>query len=206
MVACLPVAADVIDEDEPVRMETDQCTEFPLETAIDSELASVGFMKNIAEHPESIRVIATELLNKAVAAPVFKTTPACQDKCSGALEARVVYSVEPTVFLPESEQQAMCLTLEEETTASPLQFPDQSFDSIEKLNKWIMEFSQGRGDAGKDLYKRCGGNCSPRYRFHISKMDEELTLSTEVLCGFARDKKSDQYLISTAVLWRCANP
>ena len=34
---------------------------------------------------------------------------------AGPLRARVVYKVEPTVFLPEPEQQPMCLSLEDET-------------------------------------------------------------------------------------------
>lgn len=175
------------------------------ETALDSELGSVGFMKNIAEHPESLRAIAKSLLATAVESDAFKRPPACIDACTGSPQARIVYKVEPTVFLPEGEQQALCLNLEDATAASPLKFPRREFPSLAKLNDWIMEFSQGRGEDGKALYEQCGGNCSPRYSFYIEQGDGNVSVSADVLCGLARDKKSDQYLVSTAVRWQCVN-
>ncbi len=173
------------------------------ETALDSELGSVGFMKNIAEHPESLRAIAKRLLGKAVESDAFKQAPACKEDCAAPPQAKIVYKVEPTVFLPEGEQQALCLKLEDETAAKPMVFTRREFPSLAKLNDWIMEFSQGRGEDGKALYEQCGGNCSPRYSFYIEQGDSELSISADVLCGLARDKKSDQYLVSTAVRWQC---
>jgi hypothetical protein len=173
------------------------------ETALDSELGSVGFMKNIAEHPESLRVIAKRLLGKAVESDAFKLAPGCGDGCASTPKPRVVYKVEPTVFLPEGEQQALCLKLEDATAAKPMTFARREFPSLAKLNDWITEFSQGRGEDGKALYEQCGGNCSPRYSFYIEQGDNKLSISADVLCGLARDKKSDQYLVSTAVRWQC---
>ena len=195
--------ADLIDEpDEPGAVAA-ACVDGIAETALDSELGSVGFMKNIAEHPESLRAIAKRLLATAVESDAFKIAPACGDAC--APQARIVYKVEPTVFLPEGEQQALCLKLESDTAREPLRFARREFPSLAKLNDWIMEFSQGRGEDGKALYEQCGGNCSPRYSFHIEQADGKLSISADVLCGLARDKKSDQYLVSTAVRWQCAN-
>ena len=160
-------------------------------------------MKNIAEHPESIRAVAKRLLTKAIAASEFENQPKCGDACDGRSVSEVVYRVEPTVFLAESEQQAMCLTLEDQTKLKPLHFGDKSFESIDKMNDWLMEFSQGRGKDGKSLYTQCGGNCSPRYTFRISQEGGQLRVQADVLCGLARDKLSDLYVVSTAIEWRC---
>lgn len=203
MSTCL--CADLIDETEEFDAPAPGCEGRISETAIDSELGSVGFMKNIAEHPESLRAIAKRLLATAVESNAFKRAPACGDACAGPPQARIVYKVEPTVFLPEGEQQALCLNLEDATAAKPLAFPRREFPSLAKLNDWIMEFSQGRGEDGKALYEQCGGNCSPRYSFYIEQADGKLSISADVLCGLARDKKSDQYLVSTAVRWQCAS-
>ena len=184
-------------------MQTGGNCSAPHVTALDSELGSVGFMKNIAEHPESIRAVAKRLLTKAVESEAFTTRPPCDGSCSTAQQSQVVYKVEPTVFLAEAEQQQMCLSLEEQTRNKPMRFDDRNFESIDKLNNWLMEFSQGRGDDGKLLYEQCGSNCSPRYTFRISQNDETLTVSADVLCGLARDKLSDLYAVSTAVQWRC---
>lgn len=160
-------------------------------------------MKNIAEHPESIRVIAERLLTKAVGTEAFYEAPQCRDGCPTSPVSHVVYRVAPTVFLPEEKQQALCLTLEQQTKENPLHFGAKEFNSVPELNDWIMQFSQGRGDDGKRLYEQCGGNCSPRYTFSIAQDGEKLKVSTDVLCGFARDKKSDQYAVSTVIRWQC---
>ena len=197
------LCADLIDEPEESIAAPSDCVGGLSETALDSELGSVGFMKNIAEHPESLRAIAKRLLGNAVESDAFKLAPACGAACASPPKAQIVYKVEPTVFLPEDEQQPLCLTREAETAAQPMRFARHDFPSLAKLNDWIMEFSQGRGEDGKALYEQCGGNCSPRYSFYIEQDGSKLSISADVLCGLARDKKSDQYLVSTAVRWQC---
>ena len=201
------VHADTIDNDEGDNggeAKPSVGCQQPHAKPLDSELGSVGFMKNIAEHPESIRAVAKRLLTKAVAATESGEQPQCHAVCVGALRSEVVYRVEPTVFVAESEQQAMCLTLEDQTKLKPLHFGERDFASIEKLNDWLMEFSQGRGEDGKSLYAQCGGNCSPRYTFRIAQNDGKLHVNADVLCGQARDKTSDLYAVSTAIEWRCS--
>ncbi len=201
-VGSLNVAADDIDDEQTGGIT---CRALPHERALDSELGSVGFMKNVAEHPESIRAVAARLLNKALQSNEIKEPPVCDADCASPLKADVVYRVEPTVFLPEPKQQALCLNLEEQTKSEPMRFGNKEFESVAKLNDWIMEFSQGRGDDGKLLYEQCGGNCSPRYTFYIAKNAEKLTIDADILCGLARDKKSDQYAVSTSIRWQCTN-
>jgi hypothetical protein len=196
------IGADELDDD---LTRSADCPTFPPEIALDSELGSVGFIKNMAEHPESIRAVAARLLTKAVESDEFKTAPECRVPCATPTRAELIYRVEPTVFLAEAEQQALCLSLEEHTRANPMSFGNKQFESVAKLNDWIMEFSQGRGDDGKLLYEQCGGNCSPRYTFHITKDVEKLDIHADILCGLARDKKSDQYTVSTSIRWQCSD-
>jgi hypothetical protein len=198
-------ADDIEAVREAVNTASAECVTRPVDTAIDSELGSVGFMKNIAEHPESIRAIAKRLLVKAIESPAFRDVPDCGPGCAAPASPSVIYKVDPTVFLPEAEQQAMCLSLEDETAAKPLRFEQRAFASLEQLHDWMMEFSQGRGDDGKQLYAQCGGNCSPRYTFRIQQDGDNLVINADVLCGLARDRKSDQYLVSTTVRWPCGS-
>ncbi|MBK31350.1 MAG: hypothetical protein CMF53_03965 [Legionellales bacterium] len=162
-------------------------------------------MKNIAEHPDSIRAVASRLLSKAVQSREFKELPKCDHICSSRPQSDVVYRVQPTVFLPERKQQALCLSSEKRTKLKPLRFDKKEFNTVEELNTWIMDLSQGRGADGKLLYKLCGGNCSPRYQFYIAKRMDKLFVETEILCGLARDRKSDQYAVSTSIRWQCSD-
>ncbi|MGD9603759.1 MAG: hypothetical protein AB7V59_18270 [Gammaproteobacteria bacterium] len=160
-------------------------------------------MYNLAEHPKSIRAVATRLLASALDATVFKEPPRCAAGCAPARNPQIVYRVAPVSFLPESQQQALCLTLERDTGKHPFAFPSQSFKTVEELNEWVMEFSQGRGEEGRRLYEQCGGNCSPRYTFLIAPAKGGLQLDTSVVCGLARDRASDEYSVSTAIRSRC---
>lgn len=160
-------------------------------------------MYNLAEHPKSIRAVATQLLAEALDSPAIRQPIACAVGCEPAKTPTVVYRVAPLALLPAPEQQALCLNLEADTTAHPLVFPPAEFQTVEQLNAWVMEFSQGRGEQGKQLYAQCGGNCSPRYTFLIAQGSNGLQVDSSVVCGLARDKNSDDYSVSTAVRRRC---
>jgi hypothetical protein len=161
------------------------------EELVATERGSVGFMKNLAESPDSIKAIADKQLRAAFNAD------------RDAIEKRVRYRVEPLVFIPTSEQKPRCLVLEEQTQVHPLEFEPKSFKSISKLNDWIMDFSRGQGDDGKKLYEQCNLNCSPRYTFDIVKNSTNFNVSTLVHCGLGRDTSSDQYQLSTSIITSC---
>lgn len=192
------------DVDEPVAADAPACVRPGSEKAIATEQGSAGFMKNLAEHPESIRAIAKTLLSSALDGTVVKMAPACPGACDNTPINEVVYRVAPIQFLPQDEQNAECLAFERDTRDNPLRFGPREFASVEAINEWIMAFSQGRGDDGSDLYERCSSNCSPRYTFLIAALDEGYSLRAEVQCGLARDRGNDQYLISTALRRVCA--
>ncbi len=165
--------------------------------------ASVGIMYNLAEHPKSMRVVASDLLAQAlVETAPSPSKPGC-DNCAGSISKRVLYRVAPTVFLPAKEQPAVCVRLEETTRAQPFTYPARSFNSVAALNDWVMAFSRGHSPEGKDLYARCVDTCSPRYQFLVAPEGGSLAVQTQVQCGLARDVKSDEYAVSTALRAMC---
>lgn len=163
-------------------------------------------MYNIAEHPASIRAVAGRLLNEALdrqkkAASVATACGDCRDDVP-----RVVYKVGPIHLLPAAEQQAVCRKLDAQTRVRPFEFPPRHFKSISALNDWVMAFSQGRGEEGKELYRRCEANCSPNYQFTIEPNEAGLQVETRVHCGLARDRDSNDYEVSTALRLECSAP
>lgn len=173
------------------------------ETPLMEEKGSAGIMYNLAEHPKSIRAVAAKLLSAALDSTAAKVPPACAAGCTPAKDPEVIYRVAPAAFLPKAKQQALCLGLEQETQSAPLNFSAQEFNTVDELNSWVMEFSQGRGPEGLKLYAQCGGNCSPRYTFVIAPGASGLRVQTQVICGLARDRENDDYDVSTALRKRC---
>jgi len=181
-----------------------ECQAPGAEVPLASELGSAGFMLNLAEHPDSIRAVAGRLLEDALSAETDAATAACKPSCPSVTVAEVVYRVAPTAFLIAAEQNDVCVRFERETAHDPLRFDAREFRTVEELNQWIMDFSQGRGEDGRALYERCSSNCSPRYTFLIAEQPDGYAVKAEVLCGLARDKSNDRYRISTALRRTCA--
>lgn len=160
-------------------------------------------MYNLAEHPQSMRAVASDLLAQALVETASNPSKAGCDDCAGSLSKQVLYRVAPTVFLPAKGQPAVCLRLEETTRAQPFTYPARSFKSVAALNDWVMEFSRGHNPEGKDLYARCVDTCSPRYQFLVAPEGGSLEVQTQVQCGLARDVKSDEYAVSTVLRMMC---
>lgn len=199
--------ADVIedeDEPEPMTSETVQmCPKEPTFVPLSDEKGSVGLMKNLAEHPESIRAVAGRLLKSATENTEFLAPSACTEGCSDNVTAEIVYEVQPIAFLAQDKQQQICLDLEKSTSDKPMNFGPNVFPSVDGLHQWINDFTRGKGSDGEKLYELCGANCSPRYTFYIERNGEQLSVTSDVLCGLARDKAEDNYKVSTKIRQTC---
>lgn len=180
------------------------CALTPDETPIASETGSASIIKNLAEHPGSIRAIAGRLLSDALIADGKQAGTDCDAACAQRATAEIVYRVAPTAYLADDQQREVCRKFESETSSHPLTFNQRQFRSVDELNEWIMAFSQGHGEDGRLLYKLCSSNCSPRYTFLIAEQNTGYAVKTEVLCGLARDRSNDVYRVSTAVRRSCA--
>lgn len=181
----------------------DVCAEATADTTLTDTFGSVGTLANLRGSDGSIRAVAQDLLAAALDQQ-RAAAPSCPSGCAGG-ETTIIYKVVPTAYLNEDRQRAECRQYERETSADPLRFAKHEFNSLDDLNEWIMDFSRGKGTAGKALYTACASNCSPRYTFLIEAHDDAtLALETEVVCGLARDKKVTQYSLSTALRSRCS--
>lgn len=191
-------------DDLLVKTATEECQFSGAEVPLASELGSAGFMQNLAGHPDSIKAIAGRLLGEALSAETDVATSGCKPNCPNGPMTEVIYRVAPIAFLADGEQNQVCRDFEASTSAEPMRFAPPHFKTVDDVNEWIMEFSQGRGDAGRDLYERCSSNCSPRYTFLIAEESAGYGVKAEVLCGLARDKAKNDYRISTALRRTCA--
>lgn len=181
--------------EQPAAGEAAPACSTPLtETPLRSEQASAGIMVNITEAPESIRATVKTLLGDALNAAKTAQAPA------------VVFRVAPTRYLPLPEQQPLCTQLATQTTLQPLTFVDRAFPDVEEFDAWLTAFSQGKGDDGKLLYQQCGGNCDPSFTFVVAPTTSELTVMTEVYCGYARDRAINLYTLSTTLRTACPGP
>ncbi len=151
-------------------------------------------MLNLAEAPDSIRAVVKGLLEHAVSAAKRAQAPA------------VVFRVAPTHFLPLPEQQPLCTQLASQTNLQPLKFADRAFPNVEEFDAWLTAFSQGQGADGKLLYQQCGGNCDPSFTFVVSPGNSDLSVTTEVYCGYARDRDINLYTLSTTLRAACPVP
>lgn len=176
-----------------------------VETPIASRIGSASFMHNLAQHPESIRAIAETLLKDAFSKGAIESQD-CTPNCGGSETAEIIYRVSPIDFLSKGKQNDICVQLETQTKTTPFELGLKNFDTIEQLNNWIMDLSQGNGPDGQLLYQQCSSNCSPRYTFLISETGGGYNIKSQVLCGLARDKSNNSYRISTALRRLCTPP
>lgn len=111
----------------------------------------------------------------------------------------------PNKLLDNYSDKTYCETKKQETENSPLQFNSPEIPSLDNLNSWIADFSQGKGEKGGELYEKCDRSCSPSYEYHISyrkEQGEKINVTASVVCGHARDKDDNQYTLS---LRKCKN-
>jgi hypothetical protein len=181
------------------------CSTLVRDIKVESSLASASMLANVQNKKGSIRFETKEMLNKAEADLTNAEKPAdlCPSNCQLPHEPMIVFQSIPNNFLTNYDQHEKCETLQDETEENPLTYNDKEFDTMQALESWFSNFSQGKGEDGKNLYKKCSGECSPQYKNIISKNDNKYTLNATVICGQARDKKDDDYEISYSYRWVC---
>lgn len=185
------------------RANSGQCDTQTVDQQLAETFGSVGIFANMRGTPGSIRAVARQLLSAALDAPPVDA--ACPIGC-GATPATIVYKVHPSAYLDQAKQRQVCQDLERETTKTPLRFSEKRFATVDDLNEWIMDFSRGKGPEGKELYRLCSSNCSPRYTFLIKTPDDgAFYVEPEVVCGLARDRSNKRYSLSTSRRSSCTD-
>ena len=181
------------------------CSSYVRDVKVDSSVASASMLANAQNKKGSIRFETKEMLNKAETnlANAEKPTDLCPSDCQLPDQPLIVFQSIPNNFLTNYDQHEKCETLQDETEKNPFTYSEKEFDTMQALENWFSKFSQGKGGDGKNLYERCGGQCSPQYKNIIASQDNKLILTAEVVCGQARDKKDNNYKISYSYRWVC---
>ena len=168
--------------------------------------AEAGVWKNFTNSQGSLSYESERLLNKALSLRASGLQPevACPQKCIIAKAPLVVFTSLPKEFLKSYPDFQLCQQLFQESQEKPIRYDGRKFKDFEDFQDWLSDFSQGKGEDGKDLYRRCSGTCSPQYKHYISYQEGAgLSVDTSVVCGHERDKKDNKYFLSVKYLWSC---
>ncbi len=184
---CYPVAETVAGESD-----AENCGAPSTLTPLATEIASAGFLANLSNRADSIRATSKRMLDDAI-----------RTAKSNASAQKIVLKSIPELSKKTDPDDQMCKRLETETMKAPLEFNGKQFASVDELTDWIMDFTQGKGDDGKSLYKQCPGKCSPQYTWWIDTGETGLMVDARVVCGLPRDRDGDKYHLSIALAPSC---
>lgn len=180
------------------------CTPLGQEISLKTSVASAGFFANLRNARHSVRFRTDQMLEDARAAAQTASVreAQCKRSCSKPV-ITVIFRSTPYRYLTDHEDTSLCEELLEKTSKSPIVYDNRRFPSDDAAREWYRDLTQGDGDDGEDLYRRCPGACSPTYSSVAYRQGEELIVSTSIICGHVRDKDDDQYTLSTALRWVC---
>ncbi|HXV78226.1 MAG TPA: hypothetical protein VD788_18085 [Candidatus Polarisedimenticolaceae bacterium] len=182
-----------------------ECSSIRRDVPLAATVASSKAWANLRGQADSVRVESRRLLREAQVRSSAAAAPAglCPTYCRPPSNPLIVLSTVPTDFLEGYDQADMCERLLETTRDEPLRFERRIFDSVDRLNDWVYDFTRGKGAQGEDLYRRCAGKCSPQYGWTISQQGTSLAVDTEVICGHARDREVGRYTLRSSLRWIC---
>lgn len=181
------------------------CSQPTNDIPVGNTLASAGFFDNLRNSDDSIRFQMDELLSKSEAQATQEAQPpsSCTQSCARPVVA-VVFSSVPNMTLPAYEDSPTCQKLLEQTTKAPIVYGKRTFETREEAEEWYNDLTQGDGTDGEDLYNRCPGSCSPAYSSLMYRINNQLVVTTSIICGHARDKDDNQYRLNSSLRWMCS--
>lgn len=171
---------------------------------VEETIATADVWANLWRREGSIRAESERMLTRAGSA---KEADAIRNACEGPCrpgETLVVFSVTPLRVLEEYAHRERCAEKFAQTSTKPF-VRMKTFRDTAELSSWFSDFSQGRGADGEELYERCAGGCSPRYKTYITSHEGGLEVRAEVACGHRRDRDDNRYRLEISSLIRC-NP
>jgi hypothetical protein len=181
------------------------CTPDHVDLPKEQTSATAKSLANIVKSPGSLRVELAGLLRKA-REQVTKAKPpgkACSSACGVAGPTRIHLSIVPQKLLASYADFRKCEERLRQTSNQPLRFGPRHARSADELAAWLSDLSQGRGRDGAALYRECDGRCSPRYSAQVVQDGDGLIATLEVVCGHARDRDDNTYIISSGYRWAC---
>ncbi len=158
--------------------------------------ASAGFFDNLFNRERSLRYQSERVFKESKElVDQIRKNPGCFVRCKPFAPTLHFHS-EPRVREADHKDFSLCEDLLKKTQQEPILF-EREFTLLEELNDWVSDLSQGDGEDGEKLYELCPGLCSPEYSYTIEFYPGRYNAHAEIICGHARDKDDDQYLLSS---------
>ena len=182
-------------------VESEKGVESETEVPIAQVEATADLWANILTRDGSLAAESNRMLDTALQRVRESAPPAaCEQWCNGEVVAEVIYRSVPRKTLDTYTGQEDC---EQKRQAPPFVVPQQQFADTEAVAEWIQDFSRGKGEAGRALYEKCAGGCSPRYTFFLTPQDNSIGLRASVMSGPKRDREDNRYELSSSYHWVC---
>ncbi len=178
-----------------------QCKNSEFSIEIEKREAEAGALGNFWGSKNSLNAIVMQVVDKSFKSFASAKPEGCGAKCSNA-KKRI--DVAPTSRLSDYSEKEDCQKYLDQTTSSPLQFVSPEFSNKDEFGKWFADLSQGKGQAGKKLYRLCPGKCSPSYSVILEDKEASNYLAkVSAVCGHARNKSDNKYQVTSEYVWQC---
>ncbi len=181
------------------------CDRIEQHLPIDTVTANAGIFTNLLKSSGSLNFESDRLFNQAQQRRKELAPPVdlCPAEC-GRPMLQFAFTSTPRIFLDSYPDQGSCDALYQLTRQKPLIFTSEPFDQSSDIRDWYKDFSRGANPEGEDLYRQCPGACSPQYKAYITTNSAgRFLIEAHVVCGPARDKTDNTYLLSSALRWIC---
>jgi hypothetical protein len=205
LVFLMPAVPDQAHAERKPPMCANRYKDVPVKNAV----GSAGLWANLRDNPGSVKFESNAILELArgQAASVQRPEGFCPKGCSVAESGFFVLQSHPKKTRKDAPDATYCAALERSTLGKPLLYRKTDVRTIDDLNGWIGDLSQGSGPDGNDLYAKCDRSCSPRFDYFISRNDPsgtQYTVEARVVCGAPRDKDDNRYQLRSFFRWYCA--
>lgn len=189
----------------PSLADEKKCADAYKDVELVRTLATASTWANLRGSAGSLKSESKRLLNDAFTRAANTQAPAdsCPADCTAKTHPQVIFETKPNKTLSNYSDRAACLQRLATTTRTPIQYLNRRFATLDELSAWFADFSQGSGDDGADLYSKCEGSCSPQYRCEIERDGSAYKLNAHVICGEARDKDDNQFVLTSTYRWVC---
>jgi hypothetical protein len=177
------------------------CSDPNQELLNSSVTASAGVLANSLKRSGSVRRETQNIFEQTESK--LKETSVCAERCPGKFIRTLSFNSVPNKSLSDYSDYDHCQQKLENTSESALVYSKDLDASFDELQTWISDFSQGKNQLGKELYKVCDKSCSPAPLYKIVLEKESFTVQAEVVCGHARDKGDNQYQLFYKLTTQC---
>ncbi len=199
----LPLSADGEENGFPVG----SCSSESKQVEVGERLASASTYANYWKKEGSVSFETEGLFQKAEDQypEISKPEGICPEQC-GASTPLFLFESIPNKRKESYEEYEKCAALLKDTEQDPIVYERRTFATRDEAIEWYQDLTRGKGDDGEDLYDRCDGSCSPAYETIATKEGESVVVSSRIVCGHARDKSDNQYLLRASFVWVCGDP